>query len=61
MQVAGDKVRIQTEVATTIGKVRGLEEFLILDNDAEDIVMGVYWYQNLTNGGANDQISGFWI
>ena len=54
LQVAGDKVRIQTEVATTIGTVRGLEEFLILDNDAEDIVMGVYWYQRVTNGGGND-------
>ena len=40
MQVAGDKVRIQTEVFTTMGKIRGLEEFIILDNDAEDIVMG---------------------
>ena len=38
--VAGDKFRIQTEVATTMGKVRGVEEFLILDNDVEDMVMG---------------------
>ena len=31
LQVAGDKVRIQTEVSTAMGKVRGLEEFLILE------------------------------
>ena len=42
LHVAGDKVRIQIEVATTMGKVRGVEEFLFLDNDAEDMVMGVY-------------------
>ena len=45
LHVAGDKIRIQTEVATTMGKVRGVEEFLVLDNDAKDMVMGVYWYQ----------------
>ena len=39
-----------------MGKVRCLEEFLILDNDAEDIVMGVYWYQRVNNGGANGRI-----
>jgi hypothetical protein len=36
LHVAGDRVRILTEVATTMGKVRGVEEFLVLDNDAED-------------------------
>jgi len=46
LHVAGDKVRIQTEV-TTMGKVRGVEEFLVLDNDAEDIYgYGVHWYQS---------------
>ena len=35
-------------------KVRGVEEFLVLDNDAEYMVMGVYWYQIVTNGGTND-------
>jgi hypothetical protein len=54
LHVAGDRVRIMTEVATTMGKVRGVEEFLVLDNDAEDMVMGVYWYQRVTNGGGND-------
>ena len=54
LHVAGDKVRIQTEVATTMGKVGGVEEFLVLDNDAEYMVMGVYWYQRVTNGGSND-------
>ena len=51
LHVAGDKIRIQTEVATTMGKVRGVEEFLVLDNDAKDIIMGVNWYQRVTNGG----------
>ena len=41
LHVAGDKIRIPTEVATSMGKVRGLEEFLVLDNDAEDMVMGL--------------------
>ena len=48
MHVNGDKV------ATTIRKVRGVEEFLVLDNDAEDMVMGVYWYQIVKNSGTND-------
>ena len=38
--VSGDKVRIETEVSTTMGKVRRREEFQIVDNDAEDFVMG---------------------
>ena len=42
LHVAGDKVRIETEVSTIMGKVRGREEFVVLDNDAEDVVMGVY-------------------
>ena len=50
LHVAGDGVRILTEVANTMGKVQGVEEFLVLDNDAEDIVMGVYWFQRVTNG-----------
>ena len=54
LHVAGDRVRIVTEVATTMGEVRGVEEFLVLDNDAEDMVMGVYWFQRVTNGGGND-------
>jgi hypothetical protein len=40
LHVAGDKIWIQTEVATTMGKVRGVEEFLVLENDAKDMVMG---------------------
>ena len=52
--VAGDKVRIQTEVATTMGKVRGVEQSLSWIMNAEDMVMGVYWYQRVTNGGEND-------
>ena len=54
LNVSGDKVRIQTKVATTMGRVWGVKEFLVLDNDAEDIVMGVYWYQRVTNGGENN-------
>jgi len=40
IMVSSDKVGIVNEVATTMGKVRGREEFLILDND--NVVMGVY-------------------
>ena len=36
-----DKVMIETEVSTTMGKVREQEEFQILNNDAKDIVMGL--------------------
>ena len=50
MHVASDKVTIRIEVSTTMGKVWGVEEFLILDNDAEDMVMDKMI-----------QISGFWV
>ena len=50
-----------TEVATTMGKVRGVEEFLVLDNGAVDMVMGIYWFQRVTNGGENDPKSESWI
>ena len=35
-------------------KVPGQVEFLILGNDAEDIVMVVHWYQKVTNGVGNN-------
>ena len=61
MHVAGDKVRIQTEVATTMDKFRGVEEFLVLDNDAEDMVMGSTGIKESRMEGQITQISGFWI
>ena len=54
LHVAGDKARNETEVANTMGKVQGREEFLILDNNEEDVVMRVYQHQRVKNGGGND-------
>ena len=58
LHVAGDKVRIQTEVATTMGKVLGVEEFLVL--------LPKIWSWESTGikesrMGQMTQISGFWI
>jgi hypothetical protein len=41
--VSGDQVVLQVEVATSMGKVKSVQEFLTLDEDAEDMVMGVNW------------------
>ena len=49
LQIAGDKVRIRTEVA--IAWLVKREEFLNLDNDVKDVVMRVHWYQRVTNSG----------
>jgi len=37
-----------------MGEIRGVNEFLILNNNAEDMVMRIYWYQSVTNGEVND-------
>ena len=52
LQVSADKIRIETEVSTPMGKVQGREK--VLDNDTEDVVVGLYWYQRMTNGAGND-------
>ena len=54
--VVGDKVRIQTKFATTMSKSED-ETFLILNNDAEYIVMGVH--RNCYGGMI--QIFGYWM
>jgi hypothetical protein len=48
--VTGDKVRLQVEVATNMGKVASVQEFLVLEEDAEDMVMGVHWHNELVGG-----------
>ena len=45
--VSGDKIMFMTEVKTTWGTFHSEQEFLILDQDGEGLVMGVIWYNSV--------------
>ena len=47
--VSGDKIMFMTEVKTTWGTFHSEQEFLILDQDGEDLVMVVIWYNSVMN------------
>ena len=47
INVSGDKTTIVTEVKSTWGNFYSEEEFLILDQDEEDLVMGNIWYNSV--------------
>jgi len=55
--VSGDKTMFMTEVKTTWGTFHSEQEFLILDQDGEDLVMGVIWYNSIMTA-KRDQITG---
>jgi hypothetical protein len=50
MHVNGDRTRILVEVNTSVGPDVADQEFLILDDDSEDMVMGVGWHRALVEG-----------
>jgi hypothetical protein len=58
--VSGDQVVLQVEVATSMRKVKSVQEFLILDEDAEDIDIGVNLHQSLV-GGVRAGLTRLWI
>ena len=54
--VSGDKAMFMTEVITTWGSFHSEREFLILDQDGEDFVMGVIWFNSIMTA-KRDQIT----
>ena len=50
IEVAGDTTRILAEVNTSDGPEVAEQEFLILDDDTEDMVMGVSYHRALVGG-----------
>jgi hypothetical protein len=44
LKVNGDRVKLRVLVGTNMGTVADVHEFLILDDDTEDLVMGVNWH-----------------
>ena len=57
LNVTGDRVIIQTEVETNVGNFISGQDFLVLDDDVEDIVMGVQWYNSVLKGSPTDHIT----
>ena len=45
--ISGDKVKIDVDVTTNIGIKTSIQDFLILENDEESLVMGVQWNTSL--------------
>jgi hypothetical protein len=47
LKVTGDKVKLLVQVGTSIGCITATHEFLISDDDTEDMVMGVAWHKSI--------------
>ena len=41
LMISGDEVKMEVDVATNMGIKTLIQDFLILENDAESLVMGV--------------------
>jgi hypothetical protein len=47
LNVTGDKVKLLVQVGTNMGCITSTNEVLILDDGAEDMVMGVAWHKSV--------------
>jgi hypothetical protein len=56
LHVQGDKVRMQMDVGTNMGRRGSVQEFLILDEDSENLVIGVHWHQSLFGGNSTQMV-----
>ena len=57
LNISRDRAAISTEVMTSWDQFNYEEEFLILDQGAEDLVMGVIWFNSfLTKNGITTQM-----
>ena len=54
--ISGDKMRMEVDVETNMGNKTSIQDFLILDNDAESLVMGVQWYTSLVGEQCGDSV-----
>jgi hypothetical protein len=45
LKVMGDKVKLLVQVGTSMGCITVTHEFLILEDDIEDMFMGVAWHK----------------
>ena len=51
--VSGNKAMFMTKVKTTWQSFHSEQEFLILDEDGEDLVMGVIWFNSVMTAKRN--------
>ena len=50
----GKDVRVFVDTGANVNTMSRSQLVAFFDNDAKDMVMGVNWFQRVTNGGAND-------
>jgi hypothetical protein len=53
--ITDDRVIIQTEVGTNLGNFHSGQDFLVLDDDVDDMVMRVQWYNSALKGSPDDE------
>ena len=56
LNISGDRVLVQTEVGTNLGHFHSDQEFMVLGNDVEDLVMGVKWFNAIHNVSQDDHV-----
>ena len=47
LNVSYGRVLVQTDVGTNFGHFHFNQEFMVLDNDVEDLVMGIQWFNTI--------------
>ena len=54
--ISGDKVKMEVDVATNMGIRTSIQDFLILENDTESLVMLVQWIISLVGEQCEDSV-----
>jgi len=54
--ISGDKVKMEVDVATNMGIKTSIQDFLILENNDESLVMGMQWHTSLVGEQCGDSV-----
>ena len=54
--ISGDKVKMEVDVATNMGIKTSIQDFLISENGAESMIMGVQWHTSLVGEQCGDSV-----
>jgi hypothetical protein len=54
--ISGDKVKMEVDLSTNMGIKTSIQDFLILENDGDALVMGVQWHTSLVGEQCGDSV-----
>ena len=56
LMISGDKVKMEVDVVTNMGIKTLIQDFLIWQNDAKSLVMGVQWHTSMVGEQCGDSV-----